>query len=190
MSAMLVNTSNDNSTSFVPFVANVKTKSTMFKFNTVEDSLRLKLDASGSALIADVDAIRMDNAKAFCIIIFTMMWLLTLVCTAHAFYILFLARARPVGLEPAGFAATLLFALPAVREVQPGVPPMGATIDVVGFFFNMTLLSIVCVLLVGAALNDALQKHEFEALLYDTSAAESDADAAAAAFRSSGPHQV
>ncbi|KAG2435121.1 hypothetical protein HXX76_007206 [Chlamydomonas incerta] len=164
LSIMMVNTSDNNCTSFVPFVSDIKTKSTMFQFTTLEDSLRLSLATTGSALIVDVDAVRNLNAKAFCLIIFSAMWLLTLVCAAHAFYVLFLARVRTVGLDPAAFAATLLFALPAVREVQPGVPPMGATIDVVGFFFNMTLLAIVCILLVGAALNDTLDKSDFAAL--------------------------
>lgn len=32
--------------------------------------------------------------------------------------------------------AALLFALPALRNTQPGVPPVGALIDVCGFFWN------------------------------------------------------
>lgn len=47
-------------------------------------------------------------------------------------------------------AATLLFALPAVRAVQPGVPDVGAVIDIVGFFWNMALLALTSCWLLAA----------------------------------------
>ncbi|KAJ3092575.1 hypothetical protein HK102_005613 [Quaeritorhiza haematococci] len=42
----------------------------------------------------------------------------------------------------------MLFALPALRNSQPGAPPIGCTADVVGFFFNMFLASGAAGLLV------------------------------------------
>ncbi len=59
-------------------------------------------------------------------------------------------RSPPLPLPPPLPAATLLFALPAVRAVQPGVPDVGAVIDVVGFFWNMALLALTSCWLLAA----------------------------------------
>jgi len=39
----------------------------------------------------------------------------------------------------------LIFALPALRNVQPGVPQVGAYCDVVGFFWNVGLVAMAAV---------------------------------------------
>jgi len=39
----------------------------------------------------------------------------------------------------------LIFALPALRNVQPGIPTAGAYADVVGFFWNVGLVAIAAV---------------------------------------------
>jgi hypothetical protein len=51
-------------------------------------------------------------------------------------------KARKVDTDDAAYVAALLFALPGVREVQPGVPAMGISIDVLGFFWNMILTAM------------------------------------------------
>jgi hypothetical protein len=35
----------------------------------------------------------------------------------------------------------LLFALPSLRNVQPDVPIIGSAIDVLGFFWNMSMIA-------------------------------------------------
>lgn len=38
--------------------------------------------------------------------------------------------------------ATLLFALPSLRAIQPGIPPIGIVLDMAGFFWNMAMVAI------------------------------------------------
>ena len=38
--------------------------------------------------------------------------------------------------------ATLLFAMPAIRNAQPGVPTIGCISDTAGFFWNMIVVSL------------------------------------------------
>ncbi len=47
-----------------------------------------------------------------------------------------------------GVATTMLFALPAVRNLQPGAPPIGCVSDVAGFFFNMGIVALASVILI------------------------------------------
>lgn len=36
----------------------------------------------------------------------------------------------------------MLFALPNIRSTQPGLPPIGCTADIMGFFWNIFLVAI------------------------------------------------
>lgn len=51
--------------------------------------------------------------------------------------------------------ASLLFALPAIRATQPGVPQFGCTVDLAGFMWNM---SLVLVATVGLLVTTAQQR--------------------------------
>ncbi|KAI8893972.1 hypothetical protein BC833DRAFT_606690 [Globomyces pollinis-pini] len=55
-------------------------------------------------------------------------------------------RKKPAELGAVAMSATLLFALPAVRNCQPGIPAIGITADIAGFFFNMFLIAIALIL--------------------------------------------
>jgi len=56
-------------------------------------------------------------------------------------------KARIVTAPLLAMPVALIFALPALRNTQPGVPPVGAYCDVVGFFWNigLTAVSAVCI---------------------------------------------
>jgi hypothetical protein len=56
----------------------------------------------------------------------------------HAFF-----RPREPSAPAIGFAIALLFALPAMRNTQPEVPPIGVAVDVLGFFWNMSIPALV-----------------------------------------------
>lgn len=45
------------------------------------------------------------------------------------------ARKRDVPPPVIALFATMLFALPSVRNLQPGVPPIGASVDIIGFYW-------------------------------------------------------
>jgi hypothetical protein len=40
------------------------------------------------------------------------------------------------------FGAALLFAFPAIRAIEPSVPPMGVLSDYIGFFWAETIVAI------------------------------------------------
>lgn len=77
---------------------------------------------------------RPDFTVFFSIFLLLLMWAITLCAVAIIAYATLLNPDRPatpyLGLGPA-----LLFALPTLRGIQPGVPPIGAFIDVLGFFW-------------------------------------------------------
>jgi hypothetical protein len=46
----------------------------------------------------------------------------------------------------------MLFALPAIRNIMPGSPPIGCTADVVGFFWNIAIISTAAIMLLSKAI--------------------------------------
>jgi hypothetical protein len=82
---------------------------------------------------------RAPTQKFFSLFIILIMWIMSLgvfsMSLAHLWY------SRKVEAPTIGVVTTMLFALPAVRNTQPGAPPIGCTSDVVGFFWNMGLVA-------------------------------------------------
>lgn len=87
--------------------------------------------------------IRSKTTKFFSLFINILMWVvsLSLLTLVMGIWI----RKRRVETPILAFSAALLFALPALRNVQPGVPQIGCTADAVGFFWCMAIVSL-CVL--------------------------------------------
>ncbi len=67
------------------------------------------------------------------------MWILSLTILTLITTIWF--RDRKVEPPIIGLCASLIFALPAIRNTQPDSPPIGCTADVGGFFFNMAIVA-------------------------------------------------
>ncbi|CAO3638920.1 unnamed protein product [Cunninghamella echinulata] len=78
--------------------------------------------------------------KGFSLFVMILSWVLSLcqffIC-AQA-----LVRNREMIPQIIALPATLLFALPSLRNVQPGIPPIGIFLDMAGFFWNMALVAI------------------------------------------------
>ncbi|CAO3614526.1 unnamed protein product [Cunninghamella blakesleeana] len=77
--------------------------------------------------------------KGFSLFVITISWVLTLCqlfisCQA-------VLRNRPT-ITLLSVPAALLFALPNLRNVQPGVPPVGIYLDFAGFFWNMVIVAL------------------------------------------------
>ncbi|KAI8892075.1 hypothetical protein BC833DRAFT_612694 [Globomyces pollinis-pini] len=84
-------------------------------------------------------------SKMFAGFIFTMMWVLSISAITIASSIWL--RDRKVEPPTIAIMGGLLFALPSIRNSQPGAPMIGTTSDIAGFFFNMLLVSIAMVML-------------------------------------------
>jgi hypothetical protein len=93
----------------------------------------------GDYLEAETFFRRSKTTKFFSVFINLLMWMLSIMLLAMAIAIWF--RKRPVEPPTLAFNAALLFAIPAIRQVQPGVPTIGCIADAVGFFWCMAIVS-------------------------------------------------
>ncbi|KAJ3094801.1 hypothetical protein HDU97_007558 [Phlyctochytrium planicorne] len=78
-------------------------------------------------------------------LIMTIMWGLSLLAVFLA--ITLWLRGRKVEPPTIAFSIALMFALPNIRNTQPGSPPVGCTADVVSYFWAMVLSAITAGLL-------------------------------------------
>ncbi|KAI8846404.1 hypothetical protein BC829DRAFT_266123 [Chytridium lagenaria] len=76
----------------------------------------------------------------FSIMVMFILWLLSLLVLGVVIQIYI--RDRKVEPPTAGIVVTLLFALPAVRNAQPGAPQIGCISDIVSFFWAMAISGI------------------------------------------------
>jgi hypothetical protein len=94
----------------------------------------------------DMTITRAATTKFFSLFVMAMMWgltisvlLLTLSCVL---------RGRKVELAMFSFTAALLFAFAAVRNAQPGTPPIGTYSDFISFFWAEVIIALCLVVLV------------------------------------------
>ncbi|KAL7749553.1 hypothetical protein RI367_005109 [Sorochytrium milnesiophthora] len=86
---------------------------------------------------------RSGTTIGFSVFVIFLMWVLSLVV---CFLALQIVLGRREAVPPLlAVPTSMLFALPSLRNVQPGVPPVGVTADVVGFFWNMFIVAISAV---------------------------------------------
>jgi len=95
----------------------------------------------GSDVVITFDIQRNTTTRLFAAIIFLLMWFLSLSIFVAAMSVWF--RGKNTELPLVAISTALLFALPNIRNSQPGVPsPVGTTEDMVGFFWNILLVAI------------------------------------------------
>jgi len=105
------------------------------------DSSFQGLSDDGSRVKVTLTVRRSATSKAFAAIIFLVMWALSLSIFIAAMSVWF--REKTVELGVIAMSTGLLFALPNVRNSQPGIPPIaGTTSDMIGFFWNVMLVAI------------------------------------------------
>ncbi|KAI9145063.1 hypothetical protein BKA69DRAFT_1172553 [Paraphysoderma sedebokerense] len=83
---------------------------------------------------------RSATTKVFSVSVIILCWLLSILVGFLAIQTAW--RGREVPPPVLGFPALVLFALPSLRNIQPGVPAIGSVSDVIGFFFNMAIVSV------------------------------------------------
>ncbi|KAI8847575.1 hypothetical protein BC829DRAFT_476506 [Chytridium lagenaria] len=94
----------------------------------------------GTLLSVRVRVRRSFTTRAFSIFVMGVMWVLSILtfCLSVSPWIRNYKAEAPTLAIP----NTLLFALPAIRNSQPGVPAIGATVDVVSFFWCEMLTAV------------------------------------------------
>ncbi|KAJ6622972.1 hypothetical protein B0H10DRAFT_2012187 [Mycena sp. CBHHK59/15] len=104
------------------------------------DTVFLGLTDDGSGVSITIKISRSPITKAFSVVIIAVMWCLSSGIFIAAMSVWF--RERKVELPLIAISTALLFALPNVRNSQPGIPSVaGTTSDMIGFFFNLLLVA-------------------------------------------------
>jgi hypothetical protein len=99
---------------------------------------------------ADITISRGPTVKGFSIFIMTLIW-----CIAITILVMTLAvwlRGRKLEFDMLTFIAAMLFAFPAIRNLQPMVPPIGALPDFISVFWAQGITGICLVIMLGVGL--------------------------------------
>ncbi|KAF9186061.1 hypothetical protein BGZ51_007048 [Haplosporangium sp. Z 767] len=92
---------------------------------------------------------RSPTTIGFSIFIVMIMWALSIAIGIIAIQVVRKHRASDEHILTLGI--TTLFALPALRETQPGIPAIGCAADVLGFYWNMAIIAISSIMIVMAS---------------------------------------
>jgi hypothetical protein len=89
---------------------------------------------------------RADNVIVFSVLIMTLM--LSLALSVLLMCLSALASTEKLELLPLSFCVTLLFGLPALRNAQPAVPPLGVLGDYVSFLWAEMIVAVSAVMMI------------------------------------------
>jgi hypothetical protein len=91
-------------------------------------------------VVIDLSLARASTAVFFSIFIMAAMWALTLGVVFLVFRVL--AGHRKIEISMFSFLGALLFAFPALRNSQPGTPPIGTLSDFLAFFWAEVIIAL------------------------------------------------
>lgn len=91
-------------------------------------------------VVVDLNLSRAPTAIFFSVFIMAAMWSLTLGVVCLVFRVL--AGHRKIEISMFSFLGALLFAFPALRNSQPGTPPIGTLSDFLAFFWAEVLIAL------------------------------------------------
>ncbi|KAJ9081400.1 hypothetical protein DSO57_1015108 [Entomophthora muscae] len=131
----------------VPFHASLDGLLQLFKvrFNALSSS-EIENDTTFRYLTSKPDSLitltlyRPKTTLFICVFMAALMWVLAIAMVNLAWDAVFFQREVPPPLLSIG--VTMLFALPTLRNSQPGVPAMGCFLDMLGFFWSIVFISI------------------------------------------------
>ncbi|KAI9179199.1 hypothetical protein H9P43_005861 [Blastocladiella emersonii ATCC 22665] len=131
---------NTTTAAAMPVVVTMDTRASGMKF--VRGSPLTPRGMSRGPLFVEIEfqVKRSNITVGFSLFVLSIMWVLSVVIGFLALQVL--VQRRPVAAAILGPPISLLFALPSLRNVQPEAPPVGSTVDVLGFFWNMVIVAI------------------------------------------------
>jgi hypothetical protein len=132
----------DSTTVFALFTGNGTNIPIAFQYSTFLQgwSIVPNLNSRMDFVRVETWFLRSKTTKFFSIFINILMWVMSLSLLSLVMGIWI--RKRRVETPILAFSAALMFALPALRNTQPGVPQIGCTADAVGFFWCMAIVSL------------------------------------------------
>ena len=122
-----------------------------FKFNADVPGFDIAykpLEENSSIFIyIDVRAVRSLPVKFFALTIIVIMWVLSIMALLLALKVMKSGKLPEVGML--SWTAVMLFAFPAIRNAQPGVPPVGTASDFLSFFWT-EIIVVVALVIIGS----------------------------------------
>ncbi|KNC96613.1 uncharacterized protein SPPG_08196 [Spizellomyces punctatus DAOM BR117] len=133
----------------VPIVAEASGSSQGFRIDFPPDlaCAGTLADGTPAQIIASAKISRTFTTQFFSVMVSILLWILSLLVISISLNIVM--RGRKVEPPVIAFSAAILFAIPGVRNAQPGIPPIGSNVDVVGFFWNISLCAVGVTMLLG-----------------------------------------
>lgn len=101
---------------------------------------KAEFESSDSYIGLRVNVSRSVITKSFSIFLMIAMWLIGLVVFIMTMVVVW--QPRPIEFGMFTLIAGMLFALPAVRNLQPSVPPLGGLTDFLSFFWAESLVAV------------------------------------------------
>ncbi|MEG4204366.1 DUF4436 family protein [Microcoleus sp. Pol7_A1] len=122
-----------------------------FKFNAdvpgFDISYKPMAENSSIFIYIDVSATRSIPVKFFALVIIVIMWVLSTMALLLALKVMQSGKLPEVGML--SWTAVMLFAFPAIRNAQPGVPPVGTASDFLSFFWT-EIIVVVALVIIGS----------------------------------------
>ncbi|MEG4282275.1 DUF4436 family protein [Microcoleus sp. A006_D1] len=122
-----------------------------FKFNADVpgfDISYMPMEENSSIFIyIDVYATRSVPVKFFALVIIVIMWVLSIMALLLALKVMQSGKLPEVGML--SWTGVMLFAFPAIRNAQPGVPPVGTASDFLSFFWT-EIIVVVALVIIGS----------------------------------------
>ncbi|KAI7862934.1 hypothetical protein BDF14DRAFT_1848989 [Spinellus fusiger] len=119
----------------IPITFHLEASLSSFSFTPTLEALPHEPDRVGLKIVMG----RSNTTLGFSIFVCTLMWALTLVMSLFSYQVV--VKKRKVDAHTCMLGITMLFALPALRSAQPGIPEVGCTSDVLGFYWNMAIIA-------------------------------------------------
>lgn len=123
----------------------------VFKFDAdvpgFDISYKPMAENSSIFIYIDVCTTRSLPVKFFAIVIIVIMWVLSIMALLLALKVMKSGKLPEVGML--SWTAVMLFAFPAIRNAQPGVPPVGTASDFLSFFWT-EIIVVVALVIIGS----------------------------------------
>ncbi|KAG1142958.1 hypothetical protein G6F37_007226 [Rhizopus arrhizus] len=135
---------NDTSKS-IPITCHLDARITSFHFMPmIKHQSFLENNDENEPFVSDKISLKISTGRStttlvFSIFICILMWLLSLLMGLFAYQVVF--QKRKADAHGCMIGITTLFALPAIRSAQPGIPDVGTVSDILGFYWNIAIIA-------------------------------------------------
>lgn len=130
----------------VPLAIQFETAVPGFVVKAIKPDAKAK-DADVGYSGIDMTVTRTATVVGFSIFDMTLVWGLACVILTMIWQVLFYQR--KIEFAMFGYMATILFALPTIRNLQPGVPPLGSLVDFLSLFWAQSIVILCVITLLG-----------------------------------------